>query len=86
MYEILLLKQAKKDFELLEQAGLKKKASALLNVIRSNPYQNPPSYKKLKGPLSGFYSRRLNAQHRLVYTVDDAKKTVTIAAAWTHYE
>ncbi|MFP4924543.1 Txe/YoeB family addiction module toxin, partial [Staphylococcus pseudintermedius] len=30
--------------------------------------------------------RRLNHQHRVVYTVDDEKREVYIFSAWSHYE
>ena len=49
--------------------GLKKKAKDLLDIVETNPYQNPPPYENLLGDLAGFYSRRINIQHRLVYQV-----------------
>ena len=47
-------------------SGLKEKATALLEVIESNSFQNPPLYQKSVGDLAGTYSRRINTQHRLV--------------------
>ncbi|MBQ3645725.1 MAG: Txe/YoeB family addiction module toxin, partial [Synergistaceae bacterium] len=69
MYLVELSKQAKKDKKLLKAAGLDKKAKILLNIIMINPFQNPPPYEKLSMDLKGSFSRRLNAQHRLVYDV-----------------
>ena len=69
MYEIVFTKQAQKDKKLLKQAGLDKRAKALLDVIAENPFKNPPRYEKLVGDLAGYYSRRINVQHRLVYQV-----------------
>lgn len=86
MYDIVLTKQAVKDAKLIERAGLKPRVVLLLRIMRENPYQNPPPYEKLKGQLSMFYSRRINARHRLVYAVDDERRVVKIAAMWTHYE
>lgn len=86
MYIVKLSKQAEKDKSLLKKAGLDKKAKALLNILIENPYQNPPSYEKLKGELDGYYSRRINRQHRIVYSVFEAEKTVKILRMWTHYE
>jgi toxin YoeB len=59
---------------------------ALLDVIQTNPLQNPPPYEKLIGDLEGAYSRRINIQHRLVYEVIESENTVKILRMWTHYE
>jgi Txe/YoeB family toxin of toxin-antitoxin system len=58
----------------------------LIEVLRDNPFMTPPPYEKLLGDLSGAYSRRINIQHRLVYQVLEAEKTVKIIRMWTHYE
>lgn len=86
MYKIVYTKIAVKDIPRLKAAHLDTKAKALIDVIRENPYQTPPSYEKLVGDLQGLYSRRINLQHRLVYQVLEAEKTVKIISLWTHYE
>lgn len=87
MYKVILLKQALKDFEKIKQnKALKENAKKIVDVISENPYQTPPSYEKLQGDLLGFYSRRINRQHRLVYKVDEIKKEIIIVRMWTHYE
>lgn len=86
MYTVVFSKQAVKDKALLKQAGLADKAKALLNLMMENPYTNPPAYEKLCGDLNGCYSRRINRQHRIVYTVDEEEKIVKILRMWTHYE
>ena len=83
---LVFTKQAQKDAKKLVRYGLKLQASRLLDVLRKDPYQNPPSYEKLVGDLSGAYSRRINIQHRLVYQILDDIKTVKIIRMWTHYE
>jgi Txe/YoeB family toxin of toxin-antitoxin system len=45
-----------------------------LKIIKENPYQTPPSYEKLIGDLKGFYSRRINIQHRIIYEIFEEKK------------
>lgn len=86
MYKIVYTKIAVKDIPRLKAAHLDTKAKALIDVIRENPYQTPPSYEKLVGDLQGLYSRRINFQHRLVYQVLEEEKTVKIISLWTHYE
>ena len=81
MYKIVVSKQALKDFPKLSSAGLDKKAKALIELLKTNPFQNPPSYEKLVGDLEGLYSRRINVKHRLVYQVFEEEKTVKILSA-----
>ena len=85
-YAVRLSKRAGKDRAKLIQAGLSYKAKDLIDILAENPYQSPPAYERLIGKLKGFYSRRINIQHRLVYSVHEDKKTVVIRSMWTHYE
>lgn len=86
MYKIVYTKTAAKDIPKLKGAHLDEKAKALIEILRSNPYQMPPPYEKLVGDLNGAYSRRINLQHRLVYEVYEAEQTIKILSLWTHYE
>lgn len=86
MYKILYTKQAKKDAKKLQASALDKKAKQLIELIAKDPFAFPPSFEALVGDLSGAYSRRINVQHRLVYSVDEKKKIVRILRMWTHYE
>lgn len=86
MYTIVYTEKAASDIPKLKAARLDNKAKALLDVIRKNPYQNPPPYEKLVGDLQGAYSRRINIKHRLVYEVLEEEQTVKVISLWTHYE
>lgn len=85
-YLVKLSRKAEKDREKLLQANLSKKAKVLIDILAESPYQSPPAYEKLVGNLSGFYSRRINIQHRLIYTVQDEEKIVIVRSMWSHYE
>ncbi|MCK5508165.1 MAG: Txe/YoeB family addiction module toxin [Desulfobacterales bacterium] len=85
-WELRYTKQAIKDAKKLSASGLKSKAQKLLDVIKGNPYQNPPPYEKLVGDLKGTYSRRINIQHRLVYQVYKKEHAIKVIRLWTHYE
>lgn len=85
-WRVVFTQQARKDARHLASAGLKEKAQALLLVLAKNPFQTPPTYEKLVGDLAGAYSRRINIQHRLVYQVVQANRTVKVLRMWTHYE
>ena len=86
MWTIKFTKNAEKDKKLIKGAGLENKVKKLLNLIANNPYQNPPTYEKLVGDLSGYYSRRINIKHRLVYRVHEEIKTIVVHSMWSHYE
>ncbi|BAY43169.1 hypothetical protein SAMD00079811_07480 [Scytonema sp. HK-05] len=86
MWELRFTKRAQKDAKKLAAAALKPKAEELLAILEQNPYENPPSYEKLKGDLQGAYSRRINIQHRLVYEVLEEERVVKVLSMWTHYE
>ena len=85
-WTLLYTKDAQKDAKKLKNAGLKKKAQSLLDVIARDPFANPPPYEKLVGDLAAAYSRRINIQHRLVYQVVEPRKTIKVLRLWTHYE
>lgn len=86
MYKIQYHKKAVKEIEKLKMNKLDIKAKKLIDIIKENPYQNPPPYEKLTGDLKDYYSRRINIQHRLVYQVLEPEKTVRVLSMWTHYE
>ena len=95
MYKIVFTKQALQDLEKLKKAGISANAKKLVDVIRENPYQNPPRVEKLVGKLDGLLSRRINIQHRLVYQVfaepftegeTNYQGIIKIIRMWTHYD
>lgn len=85
-WRVVFTKQAQKDAQKLKAARLKPKAQMLLNVLQDNPYKVPPPYEKLVGDLLGAYSRRINLQHRVVYSIHETERVVKIIRMWTHYE
>jgi Txe/YoeB family toxin of toxin-antitoxin system len=85
-WQVVYAKAAVKDARKLAAAGLKEKAQALIEVLASDPFRNPPPFEKLVGDLEGAYSRRINIQHRLVYEVFKKERTVRVLRMWTHYE
>ena len=98
MYLVEFSSQAENDKKRLKAARLEHKAKELLNILVNNPFQNPPPYEKLIGDLCGNFSRRINIQYRLVYSVYeniDAVKDISnnvydgivrVKRMWTHYE
>jgi Txe/YoeB family toxin of toxin-antitoxin system len=85
-YELVYTNQAKKDARKLKTTPLAEKARLLLEIIRENPFADPPPFEALIGDLKGSYSRRINIQHRLVYQVIEDQKIIKVIRLWTHYE
>lgn len=85
-WKLVYTKQAQKDAVKIAQSGFKSQAERILEILKVNPYQNPPRYEKLIGDLAGAYSRRINIQHRIVYEVLEESKTVKVIRMWTHYD
>lgn len=85
-YEIVFTKSAAKNIPNLKAANLTDKVKKLLDIIRKDPFQNPPPYEKLVGDMQGLYLRRINVRHRLVYKVFEKEKTIQIVSVWSHYD
>ena len=85
-WDLFYTKQAQKDAKKLASSNLRAQAERLLEILKKDPFANPPPFEKLLGDLDGAYSRRINIQHRLVYQVYSEKKAVKILRMWTHYE
>lgn len=61
-----------------------KKINDLLKAISRSPYEGVGKPEPLKHALSGFWSRRITDEHRLVYRVED--EIIKVAQARYHYE
>ena len=85
-WRLVFTRQALKDAKKVKAEGLKKKAEGILEILRQDPYRQPPPFEKLIGDLLGAYSRRINIQHRVVYQVFEEEHTVKVLRMWTHYE
>lgn len=83
-WKIEFSRRVLKDAKKIKSANLNDNLKQLLEILKVNPYQ--PPYEKLSGNLKGYYSRRINIQHRLVYTIDEANQVVKVVSVWSHYE
>jgi toxin YoeB len=61
-----------------------KKVNDLLGDISRNPYEGIGKPEPLKHVLSGFWSRRITDEHRLVYRVEG--NVIKVAQVRYHYE
>ncbi len=49
-----------------------KRIHALIKDMQRNPFEGLGKPEPLKHSLSGYYSRRINTEHRIVYRADEA--------------
>lgn len=61
-----------------------KRINQLVADIQRHPFEGIGKPEPLKGNLSGFWSRRINDTHRIVYAVEN--DTVIIIACRGHYD
>lgn len=74
-----------KDYEYWQGQDKKtlKRINTLIKESLRTPFEGIGKPEALLGDLSGFWSRRIDEQHRLVYAVTDAE--IAIIACRYHY-
>ncbi|MBE9047093.1 Txe/YoeB family addiction module toxin [Pleurocapsales cyanobacterium LEGE 10410] len=63
---------------------LLKKINTLIKDIQRDPFDGIGKPEPLKANLSGYWSRRINSEHRLVYQI--MKDNIIIVACRFHYQ
>lgn len=57
-----------------------------MEELREHPRTGSGKPEKLKHELEGFYSRRIDRKHRMVYEIEDEIVTVVVLSAYSHYD
>ncbi len=85
MKDLIVKQQAMDDLHFWAKNNLKllKKIFELLNAIQSNPFSGIGKPEALKNELQGYWSRRINDEHRIVYKV--TTDALTIVSCRSHY-
>ncbi len=81
IYSIIITHEAREDILRLHKSGDKlalKKLDTLLNELSEHPEIGTGKPEKLKGRLSGKWSRRITDKHRLIYEINDEDVVVLI--------
>ena len=85
-YHLDFSDQANKDIDFHKKSGNKallKKLFVLLEELTEHPTKGIGKPEQLKHSLTGYWSRRINQQHRLVYKISG--KRVMVYSAKGHY-
>ena len=86
MMKLIFSKNAWEDYVYWQTEDKKtlKKINALIKDIQKTPYEGIGKPEPLKFDLAGYWSRRIDLEHRLVYQVDDSD--ILIYACRFHYD
>lgn len=77
--EIIYTNRAVDDISYWKKSGnksIQSKITKLLKSINETPFEGIGKPELLKYELKGFWSRRINKEHRLIYKLNDDKITV----------
>ena len=87
-YTLILLPEAEEHLKEWRKSGQKKiiqKIISLLTELQTHPKTGTGQVEQLKGNLSGLWSRRVNKNTRLIYSIEDEKVIVTVISIKGHY-
>lgn len=87
IYHLDFSKQANNDIDFHRKSGNKSvlnKLLVLLNELTEHPFTGTGKPEQLKYNLTGYWSRRINHEHRLIYEV--LEDIVLIHSAVGHYQ
>ena len=73
-----LFKIGAKDSKKIELSNLKSTVKHWIEIIKNNPFENPPPYETLVGDSTGKHWSTINIQHRLIYEVFEQEHIVRI--------
>lgn len=82
---LIFSEHAWEDYLYWQQTDKKmlKRINQLIKDIQSSPFQGIGKPEPLKHGLTGYWSRRINEEHRIVYKVEN--KSIFIAQVRYHY-
>lgn len=86
--EVSYTPDALKDREFWKKSGNKsilKKITALVEAIEDNPFEGIGKPEQLKHEFSGYWSRRINKEHRIVYEVIEEENKIVVLSLKGHY-
>jgi toxin YoeB len=84
--EIIFSPESLEDLQFWKQSGnlkIQNKIQKLLESIKETPYEGVGKPEALKHNWSGYWSRRINQEHRLIYKYENEK--IIIAQLRNHY-
>lgn len=87
-YKIILSPLAEEHMEYWAKSGntsAKNKLSDIFTELETHPTTGTGKPEKLRGNLSGYWSRRITKTDRIVYNINDTEVHVSIISLKSHY-
>lgn len=77
--QLLFTEQAWEEYVLWqkEDQAMQKKINSLIKAIQQDPFKGIGKPEPLRFGLSGYWSRRINMEHRLVYFITGTQNDLT---------
>ncbi len=88
IYALDFSPKALKDVQYFKKLGdkvLMRKIDQLLAELEQHPFTGIGKPELLRYELSGFISRRINNEHRLIYRIDENERVVEVISLKGHY-
>jgi toxin YoeB len=87
VYELVFSDKAAEDLLYFKRYDARsyRKALSILEELMKHPYAGTGKPERLRYELSGSWSRRINSEHRVVYTVHEDTAEAHILAMRYHY-
>lgn len=87
MYRINFSDTARKDLKkLADNQQIRRKLEHLLEEIRQHPRQGTGQVEPLRHYTTETWSRRLDKKNRMIYSIDEENRSITVLALMGHYD
>ncbi len=88
IYKLILMPEAEKHLKEWRRSGQKKtlkKIADLFEELQKHPTTGTGKVEQLKGDLSGYWSRRIDKESRMIYAIEEDKVIVAVVSLRGHY-
>ncbi|MBR5958748.1 MAG: Txe/YoeB family addiction module toxin [Salinivirgaceae bacterium] len=88
-YELIITNQAKEELSEFKHSGqtvVVKKIEKMLLELQEHPKTGTGKPEQLKYDLSGYWSRRITQEHRMIYKIFETEIVVEVVSYKGHYE
>ena len=88
-YKIIVKDKARKDLQKHHKSGnraITRRIEQIFIELEDHPETGIGNPEQLKHEYSGFWSRRLSSEHRLIYRINEETVEVLVVSALGHYQ
>jgi toxin YoeB len=88
MYDLVFMPKAWQDLGwwIKNEVKTVKKIHTLLEIICKTPFDGIGHPEALKANYSGYWSRRINLEHRIIYKIEEDLQQIVVFSLYGHYQ